>query len=86
MGKIFFGEDFYVIKEVDIIENSCVLFGANSLTPTLAIKSDTLKITKDFILKTIDTIKKTVPTNNIILTTSLLSSTTDLDFEDILED
>jgi hypothetical protein len=33
---------FWVIKEVDVIENSCVLFGANSLTPTLAIKSDTL--------------------------------------------
>jgi hypothetical protein len=33
---------FWVVKEVDVIENSCVLFGANSLTPTLAIKSDTL--------------------------------------------
>jgi hypothetical protein len=31
---------FWAVSKVDIIENSCVLFGANSLTPTLAIKSD----------------------------------------------
>jgi len=33
---------FWLVKEIDIIENSCVLFGANSLTPTLEVKSDTL--------------------------------------------
>ncbi len=31
---------FWLIKEVDIIENSCVLFGSNSLTPTLSMKTD----------------------------------------------
>lgn len=31
---------FWVVPEIDIIENSCVLFGANSLTPTLSVKSD----------------------------------------------
>lgn len=40
---------FYLIKEVDIIENSCVLFGANSLTPTLSMKTDIGEaIIKDF--------------------------------------
>lgn len=41
---------FYVIKEVDVIENSCVLFGANSLTPTLSMKTDSgeAPIIKDF--------------------------------------
>ncbi len=28
---------FWLIDEVDILENSCVLFGSNSLTPTLSI-------------------------------------------------
>lgn len=38
---------FWLVKEVNVIENSCVLFGANSLTPTLAVKSDTVtKATK----------------------------------------
>jgi len=31
---------FYVINDMTVVENSCVLFGANSLTPTLSIKSD----------------------------------------------
>ena len=40
---------FWVIKEVDVIENSCVLFGANSLTPTLSMKTDDgSAIVKDF--------------------------------------
>jgi len=30
---------FWLVKEIDVIENSCVLFGANSLTPTLEVKS-----------------------------------------------
>jgi len=32
---------FWLVKEIDIIENSCVLFGANSLTPTLEVKAAT---------------------------------------------
>jgi hypothetical protein len=31
---------FWIVEEVDVMENSCVLFGANSLTPTLAIKTE----------------------------------------------
>lgn len=31
---------FWLVKEINIIENSCVLFGANSLTPTLEVKSE----------------------------------------------
>lgn len=30
---------FFVINDMTVVENSCVLFGANSLTPTLSIKS-----------------------------------------------
>ena len=33
---------FWLVKEIDIIENSCVLFGANGLTPTLEVKSDAI--------------------------------------------
>ncbi len=33
---------FWIVPEVDVMENSCVLFGANSLTPTLSVKSDIL--------------------------------------------
>ncbi len=33
---------FYLVSEIDIIENSCVLFGANALTPTLNVKSETI--------------------------------------------
>ena len=29
---------FWVVENMDILENSCVLFGANSLTPTLSVK------------------------------------------------
>lgn len=35
---------FYIVPKVDVRENSCVLFGANPLTPTLSAKSDTLAI------------------------------------------
>ena len=31
---------FWAVTKVDVIENSCVLFGANSLTPTLSVKSE----------------------------------------------
>jgi len=31
---------FWLVKEINILENSCVLFGANSLTPTLEVKSE----------------------------------------------
>jgi len=31
---------FWAVKDVNVMENSCVLFGANSLTPTLSIKSN----------------------------------------------
>lgn len=31
---------FWLIPSVDVLENSCVLFGANSLTPTLSSKSN----------------------------------------------
>jgi hypothetical protein len=31
---------FWIVEEVDVMENSCVLFGANSLTPTLAVKTE----------------------------------------------
>jgi len=30
---------FWAVTEIDLMENSCVLFGANSLTPTLEVKS-----------------------------------------------
>jgi len=31
---------FWAVKDITVMENSCVLFGSNSLTPTLSIKSD----------------------------------------------
>lgn len=33
---------FWVVSEIKLLENSAVLFGANELTPTLNVKSDTL--------------------------------------------
>jgi hypothetical protein len=30
---------FWAVTEIDLMENSCVLFGANALTPTLEVKS-----------------------------------------------
>lgn len=33
---------FWVIEEIKLLENSCVLFGSNALTPTLEVKSDTI--------------------------------------------
>jgi hypothetical protein len=33
---------FWVVSEIKLLENSAVLFGANELTPTLDVKSDTL--------------------------------------------
>ena len=43
---------FYVITDMTVVENSCVLFGANSLTPTLSIKSDqvVLEVKEEVIL------------------------------------
>jgi len=32
---------FWVISEYKLLENSCVLFGSNKLTPTLEVKTDT---------------------------------------------
>lgn len=32
---------FWIVPEIKIMENSCVLFGANELTPTLDAKTDT---------------------------------------------
>jgi hypothetical protein len=32
---------FWVVSEIKLLENSCVLFGANELTPTLDVKVDT---------------------------------------------
>lgn len=32
---------FWVVKEIKLLENSCVLFGANELTPTLDVKIST---------------------------------------------
>jgi hypothetical protein len=32
---------FWIVPEIKLLENSCVLFGANSLTPTLDVKTDT---------------------------------------------
>jgi|SRR6185437_4674543 len=32
---------FWVVTEIKLLENSCVLFGSNELTPTLDVKSDT---------------------------------------------
>jgi hypothetical protein len=32
---------FWVVSEIKLIENSCVLFGSNELTPTLDVKADT---------------------------------------------
>jgi len=51
---------FWLVKEINIIENSCVLFGANSLTPTLEVKSDT---EESSVVKTI------TPTENNLSTT-----------------
>ena len=31
---------FWIVEEIDVMENSCVLFGSNSLTPTLAVKTE----------------------------------------------
>lgn len=33
---------FFVVSEIKLLENSCVLFGSNELTPTLDVKVDTL--------------------------------------------
>jgi hypothetical protein len=33
---------FWVVSEIKLLENSCVLFGANELTPTLEVKHNTL--------------------------------------------
>jgi hypothetical protein len=33
---------FWLVDDINIIENSCVLFGANALTPTLSVKNDLL--------------------------------------------
>lgn len=32
---------FWVVTEIKLLENSCVLFGSNELTPTLDVKTDT---------------------------------------------
>lgn len=32
---------FWVVSEIKLLENSCVLFGSNELTPTLDVKADT---------------------------------------------
>lgn len=32
---------FWVVTEIKLLENSCVLFGSNELTPTLDVKADT---------------------------------------------
>ena len=32
---------FWAVPEIRLLENSCVLFGANELTPTLDVKMDT---------------------------------------------
>lgn len=34
---------FWVVSEIRLLENSCVLFGANELTPTLDVKANTEK-------------------------------------------
>jgi hypothetical protein len=34
---------FWIVPEIKIMENSCVLFGANELTPTLEVNTDTGK-------------------------------------------
>ena len=50
---------FWFVSKIDIIENSCVLFGANSLTPTLQVKADippdaTIKSTTNIIGNTME--------------------------------
>jgi len=48
---------FYVISDMTVMENSCVLFGANSLTPTLSIKTD--KVEEEKVVK--EVVKEEVP-------------------------
>lgn len=56
---------FYLIPKVDIRENSCVLFGANPLTPTLSVKSEQQD---SFIGNEESTIKSTQLPKGIIMT------------------
>lgn len=63
---------FYLVSEIDIIENSCVLFGANALTPTLEVKSELALPTKELEIlleqNVVNVVKNDVTVTQTVLT------------------